>query len=301
MLSPLHRVTQDKVRLSGARPISLVEIGSLGGDVSPHDHDYFEFTIVVAGKAWHVRDEGEWRLKRGSVLVLAPDEVHGYRIDRSSNPPRLWNIYYLAEWLLADLPLLWSEPHLVDLFLARQLFPRRKRARIPEFDLTEAELRLALAELEELREELKRERPSLIYLKSAFLKFLIQLARAYARVAAEGERLVFREEVWSLLRRVDELVKSGAPFEFALEARELGLTRDHCGRLFREATGASPMEYFQERRIQEACVRLLDPEQQLTTIAFDLGFADSAHFSRFFRKHRGRSPREYRRQFLGCS
>ncbi len=299
MLKPKYRVTQEQVRLSAARPVSVSEIPRLMGAVRPHDHDYFECTVVVRGRGAHRIEAGSNPLHRGRVLVLAPEEVHGYELE-SRGELGVWNLYYLAEWLLADLPLLWSEPHLVGLFLGKALFPRHRRGAIPEFTLAEGELRRVVRQLIDLREELGRAKPSLIGLKSGLLQILILLARGAAQSEEGPPPLAFREEVWGLIQRVDEQLRRGERFDLAKECRQLGLTRDHASRLFREATGRTPTEYYQMRRIQQACVRLLEPEVNLTAIALDLQFSDSAHFSRLFRRHRGISPSEYHRRYGKC-
>ena len=293
MFEPAFRVTQSTVQLSAARPVAVKEIPALNRTIAPHDHDYFEFTVVVAGHGTHLTEGTANPLTRGSVLLLAPEEVHGYQLEPGEQL-HLWNIYYLAEWLLVDLPLLWREPLLVDLFLAQELFPNSRRGRIPEFRLGEDELQAALDELAAIQLELASTVPSLIYLKSCFLKFLIQLTRAYCRRQERPQNLLFRKDVWRIIQRIDEIVQRNDRFDPGEEIRRLGITRDHGARLFREATGRSPMEYYQERRIQQACFRLLDPRSNLTEIALDLRFSDSAHFSRLFRKHRGISPSQYR-------
>jgi len=296
MLDPQRRITQSTVRLSAQRPVRVQEIPEIQRTITPHDHDYFELTIVTGGAAMHRTARGDRPLRRGTVLVLAPEEVHGYQLEERDRV-QLWNVYYLSEWLMADLPFLWGEPHLVDLFLGKTLFPRREREGIPEFDLSEEALTGVIAELTALQVELERESPSLIYLKSVLLKFLVQLSRGFG-AAGGGVTYAFREEVWGFIHRVDRLLKRGEPLNLQEEAQRLRMTRDHLGRLFREATGQTPIEYYQARRLQEASVRLLDSRLSLTEIAHALCFADSAHFSRAFRQGRGLSPRQYRELYL---
>ena len=297
VLSPVHRVSQEQVRLTASRPVALVKIPHLPGSVPPHDHDYFECTVVLEGGGWHCLADGDRILRRGDAFVLSPDEVHGYRIGPADRPG-LWNLYYLAEWLLADLPLLWEEPGLVDIFLAKALFPAFRRASVPLFRLSEPELLKAVVALEGLSAELQRDRPSIVWLKGGLLQFFILLVRSLpSERLRSGFPHFFRPEVWALVRRVDEVLARREVFSLGQECRLLGLSRDRLGRLFREATGLGPMAYYQARRVQLACVRLLEPEVRLTSIAHDLGFSDSAHFSRVFRLHRGFPPREYHRRY----
>jgi len=78
-------------------------------------------------------------------------------------------------------------------------------------------------------------------------------------------------------------------------AAELGLSvrtvQTHFATL-----GTTPRSYIQDRRLARAAERIrISPTESVTAIAYDLGFNDSAYFSRCFRRQFGMSPSEYRR------
>ena len=58
------------------------------------------------------------------------------------------------------------------------------------------------------------------------------------------------------------------------------------------------MDYFQQRRVHLACQLLLDGRSSVTDVASELGYADTPHFCRMFKRYRGVTPREYRRVYL---
>jgi len=62
--------------------------------------------------------------------------------------------------------------------------------------------------------------------------------------------------------------------------------------------GSTPSAYMQSRRLQIACERMHDPsfDGTLTDLAHELGFSDSAHFSRKFKAHFAETPSSYRRR-----
>jgi AraC family transcriptional regulator len=76
------------------------------------------------------------------------------------------------------------------------------------------------------------------------------------------------------------------------------MSPDHFTRVFKEATGWSPSEYFQMRRVHHACNMLLNAETNISEVAYRLGYADAAHLSRVLKRFRGISPREYRKSFV---
>jgi len=66
---------------------------------------------------------------------------------------------------------------------------------------------------------------------------------------------------------------------------------------FREATGQSVVAYIIDLRVKLAMLMLRDTGISVMEISDRLGFSDSAHFNKMFKKASGCSPLEYRRQF----
>lgn len=61
------------------------------------------------------------------------------------------------------------------------------------------------------------------------------------------------------------------------------------------AMGTTPTAYVLERRLRRAADLLVArPGTSITEIAFELGFNDSAYFTRCFRQHFGTAPRDWR-------
>ena len=80
-------------------------------------------------------------------------------------------------------------------------------------------------------------------------------------------------------------------------AQQLGVGYSWFRRIFKEYTGISPAQYQQQLRLAEAKERLANGTSSISTIAYDLGFANSNQLSTFFRQHEGISPRTFRNGF----
>ena len=65
-------------------------------------------------------------------------------------------------------------------------------------------------------------------------------------------------------------------------------------RLFKDYTGATPIEYINRLRIERACLDLSSQTANITAVAFDSGFSDAAYFCKIFKRYKGMTPREYR-------
>ena len=78
-------------------------------------------------------------------------------------------------------------------------------------------------------------------------------------------------------------------------AANVGLSRPHFYRLFRENTGITPNVYMNILRMEVAIDRLVTTDHPVTSIGLDLGFASQASFTRFFGANVGIPPTDYRR------
>ncbi len=79
-------------------------------------------------------------------------------------------------------------------------------------------------------------------------------------------------------------------------ARHLGTTAHSLSAAFKRDTGQTLKHFFDARLIQRAQDRLLVSDQPIKAIAYELGFLDEFHFSRFFKKGTGMAPGRYRQR-----
>jgi AraC family transcriptional regulator len=87
-------------------------------------------------------------------------------------------------------------------------------------------------------------------------------------------------------------------FERALGVSDLaaaaGVSVFHACRAFRRVTGQSMHQYRLDLRTRHAASLLMGARPSLTHIAYELGFANSAHFSNEFRSRIGVTPSKFR-------
>jgi AraC-like DNA-binding protein len=98
------------------------------------------------------------------------------------------------------------------------------------------------------------------------------------------------------IRKAAASMRSEAGRDAALDsfARDAGLSRSHFFRLFEASVGVPPKVYLNVVRMEKAVDAVLNRSVNISEISHQLGFAEPAHFTRFFRNHSGVSPREFR-------
>lgn len=72
------------------------------------------------------------------------------------------------------------------------------------------------------------------------------------------------------------------------------VSKSYLHTLFNRYTSCSPMEYFYELKMQEACRLLEMTDLQVQEIAMMLGYSEVGYFSRRFKQRMKMSPRTYR-------
>jgi AraC family transcriptional regulator len=78
-------------------------------------------------------------------------------------------------------------------------------------------------------------------------------------------------------------------------ANELGISQYYFCHLFKRSTGMSAHQYLIQQRIEQAKHLLKQPEQTITAIALDCGFANQSHFAKYFRQYTGVNPKQFRK------
>lgn len=98
---------------------------------------------------------------------------------------------------------------------------------------------------------------------------------------------------------LDEYFESDKPQMLGLPsvsycAGEINLSAKYFGDLIKKQTGKSAQEYIQQRIIEIAKERVLDPSKSISEVSYEIGFKYPQHFTRLFKQHVGQSPVEYR-------
>lgn len=133
-------------------------------------------------------------------------------------------------------------------------------------------------------------------ISSHWLLLCLQLCRLSApqddrdEAAARGGPAL----VGNFLQMVELHYRDGWPV--ARYADALGVTSDRLHAHCQREKNCGPRAIIHERLVQEACTRLEQLDLPVEQIGYGLGFRDPAYFNRFFRKYRGASPGNYRRQ-----
>jgi AraC family transcriptional regulator, transcriptional activator of pobA len=255
--------------------------------IGTHRHTLLSQCVVVtAGPVTVALDDVRAALAGPAVMIIPAGTVHSFRF-RADTQGHVLTVDLARVLSMASdvhrLPIetLFSEPRAIDL------------AADPQLALRVGQL------LERLQQEF-RQPDSWGAPLGSWLALCVFWILAFG-TAAHGTAELHAGHDAERLRRFRHLIESHYLKHWPVEryARQLALSETSLNRLCRRLAGGTAFDLIQQRLALEARRRLVYAANSVSGIAGELGFKDPAYFSRFFRRHSGVSPNEFRRRHHG--
>lgn len=137
-----------------------------------------------------------------------------------------------------------------------------------------------------------------VALRAYFSLILVRIVRALAAETGLRPRTTLRQDrrAAEFTALVEAHFREGATLEFY--ASRLGITPTQLNNISRAALGRTAKRVVHDRIYLEARRNLVYTMLTVNEIAGMLGFSDPAYFARFFTRHAGLAPSEFRRLSL---
>jgi AraC family transcriptional regulator, transcriptional activator of pobA len=259
--------------------------------IGTHRHTALSQCIVLtAGPAGVVLEESQTNFSGPAAIVIPAGTIHSFRFRAetqgyvlTANLDRLLSIASAVHQ--APIEALFSVPRAMDL----ETNPAVSARLTQQLDCLLQEFRQPDLTVQPVGA------PIVSWLGCCVLWTLAQAASSLASAQMHSGADLDR------LRRLRWLIEQHYAQHWPVEryARQLGLSETSLNRLCRRLSGCTGFDLQQQRLALEARRRLMHGPASVSGIAGELGFKDSAYFSRFFRRHSGVSPNEFRRRLRG--
>ncbi|NME71206.1 helix-turn-helix domain-containing protein [Flammeovirga aprica] len=141
----------------------------------------------------------------------------------------------------------------------------------------------------------------LIVLQLLILISLFTYLFTYKKVKEEKE-LAFQanEEIEDeLILKIDEIIQSkhaDSDFNVVEIEKEVGVSRPVLLNRFKKVKGTTLVNYIKKVRLSKAEELLVSSSDNISEIAYKVGFSDPKYFSKVFRQDKELTPTEYRKQ-----
>ena len=226
----------------------------------------------------------------GTLVFFGPDQVFELSEEAKNAPPS------------KGLAIIFHP----DLLLGTQLFQKMSQYRFFSYDANEAlhlsdkEKKTIIDCIENINAELQNgiDKHSETLLVNHIELLLNYCVRFYERQFIT-RKIVNHDQLSRFEVVLNDYFQGDLPSQKGLPsvkylANELSISPNYLGDLMKRETGKSPLEHIQEKLIDLSKNELYNHSKNISEIAYDLGFKQSQHFSRFFKQQMGISPNEFR-------
>lgn len=258
-----------------------------------HFHRECQLTLILEGTGTRFIGDNVERFAAGDVVLIGANLPHVFRNDphfyeeQGGLMARAISIFFVPEFLG---PVFWDHPE------TRQVS-----------DWIRAASRGIVFE-GETRRQAGRAMKAILSMRPGFprlmsiLDLLYKLFRSSeSRFLSDGNILpVFRPSDSHKLHSVFEFVMNHYHREIRQEevAGLASMTPAAFSRYFKRQTRKTFTEFILEVRIAQACKLLIEEDLSIGEVAFRCGFHNISNFNRRFKMTQGRTPREYRKEFM---
>jgi len=263
---------------SGDRKIQILRLMPKG---FTHQHNYFELVYVLRGTAERKMSDAMIPVSAGDYYVANPLSAHGYENIRDLE---VIHCLFLPEYIdraLTDCP-----------SISSLLSNRILRFGVPvDIPIADRVFHDADGSVRRIIKNMEREYADcctgyMEMLRCYLTQVLVHAARACETRFPHGA-----------VTKVMEYLKAHYAEPLSLDALSqlVGYTPQYLSSLFSDEVGMSIQVFLQRMRVEEACRLLIHTKLSMTEVAAAVGYQDTRHFSKVFRRYQIISPREYRK------
>ena len=264
---PLAQAVDGKVKLSQARWTSS----------RPHRHSELELNLLIRGRGEYVVNDRRYLLRPGTIVWLFSG--HSHLLLNQSADYEMWVVVF--------------RPRLVRRVCTAPA-ARILRHANPAGHFCKSISVAAFQQLDRLCRTVVAAEADLPRMNAGLGYLLLEAWDMYQRsdTALEGAALHPAVE-----RAAQLLAEEGSDWEFERLARAAGLSASRLGRLFKEQTGLTIVDYRNRVRVQRF-IDLFGSGQRITMLraALEAGFGSYTQFHRVFTQTAGLPPRAYYRK-----
>ena len=280
---------QDKKHTEVAFPYNtyLCSIPLDFSSVPVHWHEEMEFIVVKKGRGLVTLDRESRLLEAGQAVIVLPGQLHGIR-QYQQERMEYENIIFRLEMLLPKEGDVCGPKFLEPYRDGKLLYP----AWIDGSALYHEEMLECIRKMDELSEQRPRGYP--LAVKGWLFQFFFLLFSQVEPTLAEEGREKSLDKMKRILRRIE--VDYGKPLSIKEMAEFSGFSESHFMKFFKNHMGVPFVSYLNDYRLTLAARALAEGQEDVLTVAMDVGFSNVSYFNRLFKKKFRMTPLEYRKR-----
>lgn len=255
---------------------------SFDGEINPHRHDnLFQLVFFEEGRFTAMVDTEEKHSYGPAIVTIPSTVVHGFSV----HPNTRGQVFTIANSFLNSLFLEQEWENLKFIFT---------KPSINQIDPSTLSSRNISFFIQQLITEYRQHNNGRETMIGAYLKVL--LIEIYRLAAFSQMGRLGNTQQTKTFNAFQEILEHHFKEHRTVKeyAEQLNITENRLNRICREATDQSVSQIIHNRILLEAKRCLVYTGVGITELAYDLGYKEPAYFSRFFTKHLGINPSEFR-------
>lgn len=248
-----------------------------------YSYDYFRITWILSGRGSLFIDLAKYDFKDNRAICIKPNQVHKLNLSDSAEG----YVISFTEQFLNITELEFDLTCQANLF---QLFEKKSGIKISNE---------ILSDLKEIVDKMVKEFNNLYLFKADVLKrylkiFLIYLTRQFD----ENFRSVIQSRNMEIVQNFMRLIERDFKRKKMVNdyADELCVTPNYLNEVIKKVTGYSAGYQIRQRVVLEAKQIALYSGASMKEIAYELGFLDPSHFSKFFKSVTGKNFSDFKKE-----
>lgn len=242
-----------------------------------HSHEFIELVYIFSGKGIHNINNKSYFISAGDLLLIRSDEAHSiYPLSEEKSTLRWINCIFIPEFINFNFNVFSSESRFIGTFgyemnsMFQSMLEEFQNKKFGYLDILKNYLFIILCKLSRLSQG-------------------YNLKETYANTK---KQMIVKKTLDYILQHYKEKIS------LAVIASETSISTAYLSRIFREIVNTSITEYINNYRLEQSCKLLSNPVLTISQIAVDTGFCDTKFYYKFFEKHMGLTPGEFRRNIL---
>ncbi|MCO5936288.1 AraC family transcriptional regulator [Mucilaginibacter sp. RB4R14] len=248
----------------------------------PHKHTFYHVVLFTEGAGSHFIDFTGFPVKPYQIYFMVPGQVHRWDFE---GPVDGYIINFSAEFFQSFL----LRP---DYLESLPFFTGNVDDEVINLKPEVHQQTVALFE-QLIQESSEISRMGMDMIRTLMLQLFILVARQSAH-SSQSTAPTYNYTLLQSFRKLTD--KNFATLRLPKDyAALLYITPNHLNALCNDMLGISAGEVIRNRVILEAKRLLINLDLNITEIAAKLNFADNSYFTKFFKKHNGLTPEDFRK------
>lgn len=262
--------------------------------IRTHKHSFFELAYIMDGEGTHNINGNDFRYKPGSLYLLGPLTTHHFTVEKTTSFVFVcFNNIYLKGITTGN-----EEQHSPENWMHKLEYIFQSKQDQGEIIRNERDKPLVAAIIAGLAAEHEQGPNMQKELVQQLINTLITIVARNITIKCDaktrGDTIALQ-----IINYVHLNIYDAEKLKAENIAEHFNISTNYISEYFKKQTGENLQQFIINYKLSLAETRLRHSNMRLNEIAYELGFTDESHLTKTFKKYKGESPAQFRKNIRG--